>query len=113
VLCAESFFIRTCATPTFLKGVERPKIFEQEADDDREWDKLYHAAQVLIGTSEKEFDSSIRQKIVLDALKRKTEYADRDVKALPLACHRIHNGPYVRWHAAENVCFLVLIVSWK
>ncbi|KAF9062203.1 hypothetical protein BDP27DRAFT_1233945 [Rhodocollybia butyracea] len=90
-------------TPTFLKGVERPKIFENDADDDCEWDKIYHAAKVLIGTSEEEFDSSIRQKIVLDALKQKTEYAGRNVKALPLACHRIHNGRYVRWHAAENI----------
>lgn len=93
----------TCATPEFLKGIERPVIFPNSStDDDAEWKLLYDAARALIGTSEHEFDQSIRHNVVLDALKK--AYPDRGVKALPLACHRIAPGsPYVQWHAADNV----------
>ncbi|KAF9457214.1 putative pyranose oxidase [Collybia nuda] len=93
----------TCATPEFLKGIERPKIFpDSEAKDDEEWKLLYQAARTLIGTSEHEFDHSIRHNVVLKALQE--AYPDRGVKALPLACHRIAEGsPYVQWHSAENV----------
>ncbi|KZV78659.1 pyranose oxidase [Exidia glandulosa HHB12029] len=95
---------RTCATPELLKGVERPKIFpDDDAADDTEWKKLYAAARRLIGTSEHEFDRSIRHNTVLDALKNDPRFKDRGVKPLPLACHRINNGPYVRWHSAENI----------
>jgi pyranose oxidase len=94
----------TCATPQFLKGVERPVIFPNDGTlDDREWDKLYNAARILIGTSETEFDKSIRHNTVLNALKADPRFANRGVKALPLACHRINDSPYVRWHSAENV----------
>lgn len=99
---------RTCATPEFLKRnetgeeFERPVIFKNPATDDNEWETLYNAARVIIGTSEKEFDQSIRHNIVLDTLQK--AYPNRGVKALPLACHRIAPGsPYVRWHAADNV----------
>jgi pyranose oxidase len=87
-----------------LKGVERPNIFPGDEDeDDREWDKLYRAARKLIGTSDHEFDRSIRHNTVLDALKSKPEYEKRGVKPMMLACHRIGTSPYVRWHGAENV----------
>ncbi|KZV83963.1 pyranose oxidase [Exidia glandulosa HHB12029] len=94
----------TCATPEFLKGVERPKIFpNDEVADDTEWKKLYEAARRLIGTSEHEFDRSIRHNTVLDALKNDPRFKDRGVEPIPLACHRINNGPYVHWHSAENI----------
>lgn len=97
---------RTCATPTFLKGLERPVIFEKDdKKDDAEWDLLYAAARSIIGTSEHEFDHSIRHNVVLQALQK--AYPDRGVKALPLACHRLAEGsPYVQWHSAENVGIL-------
>ncbi|KAJ7225167.1 putative pyranose oxidase [Mycena rebaudengoi] len=68
----------TCATPVFLKGVERPEIFSDSTTDNEEWTALYNAA--------------------------KTEYSSRGVTALPLACHRLADGsPYVQWHAAANI----------
>lgn len=92
----------TCATPEFLKGLERPVIFEEEEKDDEEWKLLYHAAKKLIGTSEHEFDHSIRHNVVLETLR--AAYPERVVKPLPLACHRLAEGsPYVQWHAADNV----------
>ncbi|VDB88531.1 unnamed protein product [Peniophora sp. CBMAI 1063] len=96
----------TCATPEFHRDVERPRIFEDRERDDKEWELLYEAARGLIGTSDKEFDRSIRHNVVLNALKGVKDYEARGVKALPLACHRIGekgDGPYVRWHSAENV----------
>ena len=94
---------RTCATPEFLKGEERPKIFpENEAADDEEWKLLYEAARNLIGVSSTEFEHSIRHNTVLHTLQK--AFPDRGIKSLPLACHRLAKGsPYVRWHAAENV----------
>ncbi|KAH7924400.1 putative pyranose oxidase [Leucogyrophana mollusca] len=93
----------TCATPEFLKGLERPKIFPDHGEqDDKEWDLLYRSARSLIGTSEHEFDESIRHNAVLRALQK--GYPDRVVKALPLACHRLAKGsPYVQWHAPDNI----------
>lgn len=93
---------RTCATPEFLKGLERPVIFNEEEADDAEWKLLYQAARTLIGTSEHEFDQSIRHNVVLDALRE--AFPDRGVKPLPLACHRLAEGsPYVNWHSPDNV----------
>jgi len=92
----------TCATPEFLKGLERPQIFTNETEDDNEWGLLYTAARALIGTSENEYNECIRHNVVLNALKK--AYPNRGVKALPLACHRLDKGsPYVQWHAADNV----------
>ncbi|KAH7098727.1 putative pyranose oxidase [Auriculariales sp. MPI-PUGE-AT-0066] len=94
----------TCATPEFLTGVERPEIFADGDTDDREWKKLYDAARLLIGTSSAQFDQSIRHQTVLTALQNSDRFKNRDVKPLPLACHRLPNqSPYVRWHSAENV----------
>ncbi|KAJ7754829.1 putative pyranose oxidase [Mycena metata] len=92
----------TCATPEFLKGLERPIIFTEPSADDAEWKLLYNSARSLIGTSETQFNHSIRHNVVLEALQK--AYPDRGVKALPLACHRLAEGsPYVQWHAASNV----------
>ncbi|KZV78321.1 pyranose 2-oxidase, partial [Exidia glandulosa HHB12029] len=93
----------TCATPELVEGIERPKIFANNKEDHDEWEKLYNAARTLIGTSSTQFDESIRHNTVLDALKKDPRFKDRGVRALPLACHRINDGPYVRWHSAENV----------
>ncbi|KAF7982632.1 hypothetical protein HWV62_27059 [Athelia sp. TMB] len=100
----------TCATPEFLKGLERPIIFQDSiASDDAEWKLLYDAAKALIGTSKREYERSIRHKIVFDELTRVYggDNSGRTVEALPLACRRIdgiHSGsPYVRWHAANNI----------
>lgn len=77
-------------------------IFEDGHKDDAEWKLLYEAARALIGTSEHEYDESIRHNVVLNALRE--AYPDRGVKPLPLACHRLAEGsPYVQWHAANNV----------
>ncbi|KAJ7649340.1 putative pyranose oxidase [Mycena polygramma] len=92
----------TCATPEFLKGLERPVIFTDTGKDDAEWKLLYESARSLIGTSETEFAQSIRHNVVLEALQK--AYPDRGVKALPLACHRLaKDSPYVQWHAANDI----------
>ncbi|KAI0084963.1 putative pyranose oxidase [Irpex rosettiformis] len=95
----------TCATPEFLKGEERPKIFpEDETVDDDEWKLLYEAARNLIGVSSTEFEESIRHNTVLDTLKK--AFPKRGIRPLPLACHRLAKGsPYVRWHAADDVYY--------
>ncbi|KZV78658.1 pyranose oxidase [Exidia glandulosa HHB12029] len=94
----------TCATPELIKGVERPQIFpSSDTNDKEEWEKLYKAAKYLIGTSDTQFNESIRHKIVFDALTNSKDFKGRGVKALPLACRRIGDGPYVRWHSAENI----------
>ncbi|KAJ7791625.1 putative pyranose oxidase [Mycena olivaceomarginata] len=92
----------TCSTPEFQKDLERPKIFTDKKDDNDEWNLLYKAARALIGTSEKEFEESIRHNVILETLQK--AYHERGVKALPLACHRVAKGsPYVQWHAADSV----------
>ena len=102
ITCTIPLEFRTCATPEFLKGLERPKIFDEEKKDDDEWKLLYDAARALIGTSEREYDHSVRHNVVLNALKK--AYPNRGVKSLPLACHRLAEGsPYVQWHAPDNV----------
>ncbi|TDL21831.1 putative pyranose oxidase [Rickenella mellea] len=97
----------TCSTPEFLKGLERPKIFVDERSDDQEWKLLYSAARQLVGTSETEFDRSIRHNVVLETLQKsiREKYGDsRIVKPLPLACHRLaEHSPYVQWHGADNI----------
>jgi hypothetical protein len=80
--------------------------------DDLEWQKLYAAARKLIGTSDTQFDYSIRHNVVLEALRKVEAYKDRGVKALPLACHRIGTSPYVRWHSAENVRFFCILRTY-
>lgn len=100
---------RTCATPEFFAGIERPLLFKDAAKDKDEWTLLYDAARALIGTSSKEFDYSIRHNVVLKALQ--DAYPNRGVKPLPLACHRLAKGsPYVQWHAADNVCLQELCI---
>ncbi|KAJ7107339.1 putative pyranose oxidase [Mycena epipterygia] len=92
----------TCATPEFLKDIERPLIFPDSPEDDAEWKLLYDSARSLIGTSETEFDHSIRHNVVLEALQK--AYPDRGVKNLPLACHRLfEQSPYIHWHSAADV----------
>ncbi|KAJ8082436.1 hypothetical protein PM082_008291 [Marasmius tenuissimus] len=100
----------TCATPEFLKRnkndddkeYECPVIFTNTDEDDAEWKTLYDAARSIIGTSETEYDESVRHNIVLKALQ--DAYPNRGVKPLPLACHRLAKGsPYVQWHAADNI----------
>ena len=92
----------TCATPELLRDVERPKIFADPVVDDKEWSLLYDAARSFIGTSDEEFDESIRHNTVLAALK--SAFAGRRVEPLPLACHRVAKGsPYIQWHAADDV----------
>lgn len=97
----------TCATPEFLKGEERPKIFPDDKSDEEEWKLLYEAARNLIGVSSTEFDQSIRHNTVLNTLKK--AFPDRGIKPLPLACHRVVKGsPYVMWHSAENIFYDIL-----
>ncbi|KAJ7660888.1 putative pyranose oxidase [Mycena polygramma] len=67
----------TCATPEFLKGLERPVIFTDTSKDDAEWKLLYESARSLIGTSETEFAQSIRHNVVLEALQK--AYPDRGI----------------------------------
>jgi len=75
-------------------------IFTDSDKDEEEWNRLYSAAEILIGKSTEEFSKSIRHNLVLETLKT----AFPGVSPLPLACHRVAEGsPYVQWHSAENV----------
>jgi pyranose oxidase len=94
----------TCATPRFHNGEkvrELPQIIKDDAQNAAEWDRLYTAAEKFIGTSEKEFDESIRHNLVLRTLDTAyngdAEPKKRIFKPLPLACHRLVRTftPYV------------------
>lgn len=93
----------TCCTPLLIKGLDRPIIFgDDEKTDDAEWDLLYSSAQRIIGTSDQEFNHSVRHNIVLRTLEK--EFPHRNPKPLPLACHRLaDDSPYVQWHGADVV----------
>ncbi|KAF7292249.1 GMC oxidoreductase [Mycena indigotica] len=89
----------TCSTPEFLAGLERPKFCDDEKTDSAEWKALYECARRMIGTSDTQFDQSIRHNVVLKALQ--AAYPDRGVKPLPLACHTTEDD--IEWHAADNI----------
>nr|Q75ZP8.1 RecName: Full=Pyranose 2-oxidase; Short=P2Ox; Short=POD; Short=POx; Short=PROD; Short=Pyranose oxidase; AltName: Full=FAD-oxidoreductase; AltName: Full=Glucose 2-oxidase; AltName: Full=Pyranose:oxygen 2-oxidoreductase [Lyophyllum shimeji]BAD12079.1 pyranose oxidase [Lyophyllum shimeji] len=100
----------TCSTPRIhppmesLPGIGRPKLSNDPAEDDKEWNELYSEAERLIGTSTKEFDESIRHTLVLRSLQDAYKDRQRIFRPLPLACHRLKNAPeYVEWHSAENL----------
>ena len=73
------------------------------------WDRLYTEAEQIIGTSNKEFDKSIRHNLVLRTLQKTFEDKEhpgkylREFRALPLACHRLSDPDYVEWHAADRI----------
>ncbi|CAL1708625.1 unnamed protein product [Somion occarium] len=93
----------TCATPRFNPDIERPKLDNNTATNDELWKKLYAEAEQLIGTSEKEFDESIRHNLVLRTLQNKFNPSVRKFKPLPLACHRLSDPEYVEWHATDRI----------
>lgn len=68
-----------------------------------EWDRLYTAAEALIGTTEAAFNESIRHTLVLRTLQEAYESSGRVFKPLPLACHRMPNPDYVNWHATDTI----------
>ncbi|RPD55165.1 pyranose 2-oxidase [Lentinus tigrinus ALCF2SS1-7] len=93
----------TCATPRFHRDLELPRIVEDEEQNYQEWQRLYDAAEKLIGTTEHAFDRSIRHTLVLRTLQDAYEQSQRLFKPLPLACHRLANPAYVNWHAADTI----------
>lgn len=95
----------TCSTPRQHEDLERSTIFTDE-----EWDTLYLKAEKYLGTSRKEFESSIRQKLVIDTLKGSLDRlfpdAGREILPLPLACKRNEppaNPDFVTWAATDTI----------
>ncbi|KAK7040715.1 hypothetical protein VNI00_009621 [Paramarasmius palmivorus] len=91
----------TCATPRFNEDIERPTLIENKEDNKAEWERLYTAAEDIIGTNSDAFDQSIRHTLVLRTLQ--DAYRSRTFKPIPLACHRLPNPEYVYWHAADRI----------
>ncbi|KAI0773530.1 pyranose 2-oxidase [Fomes fomentarius] len=91
----------TCATPRFHPDIELPHLDHNKEANLKEWDRLYTAAEKLIGTNEHAFDHSIRHNLVLRTLQE--AYKQRLFKPLPLACHRLPNPDYVNWHATDTI----------
>lgn len=92
----------TCATPELNPYIERPVLDPDSAKNDQLWAALYNEARALIGTSEKEFDQSIRHQLVLQTYQR-NHAGKRVFKPLPLACHRLDDPEYVEWHATDRI----------
>ncbi|KAJ3537891.1 hypothetical protein NM688_g6602 [Phlebia brevispora] len=90
----------TCATPRLNPLIERPILDKDAPTDEKIWDELYTEAEDIIGTSRTQFDKSIRQILVLNALR---ETPNRTFDPLPLACHRLADPGYVEWHATDRI----------
>ncbi|KAJ6070611.1 hypothetical protein N7467_011930 [Penicillium canescens] len=90
----------TCATPRQHKEIERSPIF-----DDNTWEKLYKRAEQLIGTDTegKVLEKSIRQRLVLDILRKKFEKENRDVRPLPLAAKKVEGKNLITWSSTSTV----------
>lgn len=100
--------IWTCSTPRQLKGVERWDDDDFGGLSDYQWEALYREAEEYIGTSSKEFESSIRQQLVkeklAEVLNSQFSGQGREVKSLPLACKRSSENPdFVAWAATDTV----------
>lgn len=93
----------TCATPRFHPDIELPQLDHNKEANLKEWDRLYTAAEKLIGTNEHAFDHSIRHNLVLRTLQDAYKHHKRLFKPLPLACHRLPNPDYVNWHATDTI----------
>jgi pyranose oxidase len=92
----------TCATPEFCKDIERPLLDANAAVNDRLWNDLYREAKEIIGTSETQFNESIRHNLVLRTYQQ--IFANSlTFKPLPLACHRLPDPDYVEWHATDRI----------
>ena len=101
----------TCATPEFNRHIERPKLSENESENEKLWSGLYAQAKDVIGTSTTQFDKSIRHNLVLRTYQDLYEKLEEGVEEkkkhkfspLPLACHRLSDPDYVEWHAADRI----------
>lgn len=91
----------TCATPRQHPTIERSPLI-----DSKEWDRLYPEAERLVNTHADQFDDSIRNTVVREALQK--EYAELkppyQPQQLPLAVERRKDNPeFVRWSGADTV----------
>ncbi|MEU4300134.1 pyranose oxidase [Kitasatospora aureofaciens] len=91
----------TGATPRHHPVLER-----YDGISDQEWDGLYGEAERLLRVSAREFDFSIRQHLVTEALRREfSELPDGyQVQSLPLAARRRRDNPrMVHWTGVDTV----------
>ncbi|WP_435260526.1 pyranose oxidase [Streptomyces sp. 1222.5] len=91
----------TCACPRHHPTMERYQGISPE-----DWDRYYSEGEELLGVSRHEFDESVRQRLVVEALRK--EFADLpegyEVQGLPLAVQRRKdNARMVRWAGADTV----------
>ena len=91
----------TCACPRHHPTVERYNGIT--ADD---WDTYYSRGERLLGVSQHEFDHSLRQQLIIEALRQ--EFPDLpagyEVQPLPLAVKRSQSNPQMmHWAGADTI----------
>ncbi|WP_258177225.1 GMC oxidoreductase [Streptomyces solincola] len=91
----------TCASPRHHPTVER-----YHGISPADWDRYYTAGEELLGVSRHEFDASLRQQLLIDALR--DEFSELppgyEVQSLPLAARRRTDEPrMVHWTGADTV----------
>ncbi|KAK4702938.1 bifunctional polynucleotide phosphatase/kinase, partial [Phenoliferia sp. Uapishka_3] len=86
----------TCATP-------RPHEDEMpDTYDAKEWDRLFTAAELLLGTNFTPFDELVSQQIISRAL---TQHfgTTREIKGLPLAVKTSEKWPHLKWSGCDTI----------
>lgn len=91
----------TCACPRHHPTVERYQGISKS-----DWERYYGQAEEILGVSRHEFDGSMRQRLIVDALREEFSELPEgyEVQGLPLAVkRRVDNPRMVRWAGADTV----------
>ncbi|MFF0220444.1 GMC oxidoreductase [Streptomyces vinaceus] len=91
----------TCACPRHHPVVERYR-----GVPDADWERYYGEGEAILGVSRHEFDSSVRQRLIIDALREEFPELPEgyEVQGLPLAVKRRTDNPrMVRWAGTDTV----------
>ncbi|MFD5428201.1 GMC oxidoreductase [Streptomyces sp. NPDC127084] len=91
----------TCATPR-----HHPLLERYDGVPEEDWDRFYSDAEHILGVSSREFDHSVRQRLLIDALRGEFHELPEPygVQSLPLAAERRAGNPsMVRWAGSDTV----------
>ncbi|MGW7824744.1 GMC oxidoreductase [Streptomyces puniciscabiei] len=91
----------TCACPRHHPTMER-----YDGITAQDWDRYYSEGEEMLGVSRHEFDESVRQRLVVEALREEFSELPEGygVQGLPLAVRRRTDDPrMVRWAGADTV----------
>lgn len=91
----------TCVCPRHHPTMERYNGIPAD-----EWERYYTEAELLLGVRQGVFDHSVRQTLLIDALRQEFSElpAGYQVQDLPLAVNRIPNNPrMVTWTGADTI----------